>query len=95
MVKGRNILKTTSILLLAAALSGCASNAKQITFSDGTTGHIATCGGPTTTWIACYDTAYSTCASGYEVVEREGFEHDGLIKRNLYFKCRQLFSTPK
>jgi hypothetical protein len=90
-----SIMKAASLLLTAAALAGCASNTKAISFSDGTQGLVATCGGATTTWVACYDTAYSTCPSGYEVVEREGFEHDGLIKRNLYFKCRQLFSTPK
>jgi hypothetical protein len=75
--------------LMVAALAGCASNAKLISFADGSQGHVTSCSGLKTDWQECYAAAASACSSSYEVVEREGFEHDGHVKRSLYFKCRR------
>jgi hypothetical protein len=82
-------LNPVLVSLMVVALAGCASNAKPISFADGSQGHVTSCSGLKSDWQECYAAAASACSSGYEVVEKEGFEHDGHIKRSLYFKCRR------
>ncbi len=83
------LLNSVVGLLMVASLAGCASNAREIRFADGSQGMVTSCSGLKSDWQECYVAAASSCSSSYEVIEKEGFEHDGQVKRSLYFKCRR------
>ncbi len=72
----------------AVVLTGCAT-VKPAMLSDGSSGFVATCGGTAVTWSTCYEQASKTCQSGFEINNKEQFVHDGFVKRNLYFTCKQ------
>ena len=60
------------ILLIAAALSACAS-ARQTYTADGKMGHSLNCSGTARNWGMCYEKAGELCGSkGYVVLEKSG-----------------------
>jgi len=82
-------MKLIGILFISIVVGGCVTQgSKPITLADGSKGQLATCGGTGNTWALCYETASKACPSGFDVAEKEHFEHEGFVKRNLYFKCK-------
>lgn len=82
-------MKLISILAISIAVSGCVTQgSKPITLADGTKGQLATCGGTRNTWALCYEAATKICPAGFDIAEKEQFEHEGFVKRNLFFKCK-------
>lgn len=80
--------KTIAVCIsTVVALAGCAT-VKPATLSDGSSGFVATCGGTAGTWSTCYEQAAKSCQSGFEIIDREQFVHEGFVKRNLYFACK-------
>ena len=73
---------------ITVALAGCAT-VKPATLSDGSSGFVAKCGGTAGTWSTCYELATNSCQFGFEIIDREQFVHEGFVKRNLYFACKQ------
>ena len=82
-------MKLISILIISIAVGGCTSQgSKPITLGDGTKGQLVTCHGTGNTWARCYEVASKICPTGFDISEKEQYEHEGYVKRNLYFKCK-------
>ena len=82
------ILKFTAFCC-SFLIFGCAAPVKEATLINGSKGFTASCGGTARSWAVCYESANETCATGFDVVDREQFVHDGFVKRTLYFSCKK------
>jgi hypothetical protein len=80
--------KKLSYLSLVLLLTACGTTVKPAMMENGQQGFLATCGGTAITWSKCYEAAATACATGFNIVDREQFAHDGFVKRNLYFTCK-------
>lgn len=82
-------MKRISSIAFIVAISGCAAQGpKPVTLQDGTQGFLATCGGTARSWADCYESASKACPNGFNISEKEHYEHEGYIKRKLFYKCK-------
>lgn len=76
------------LMMTVALLTGCAQlmhGQQQPVVARGQGTYFTTCGGTVEEWGSCFSKAKSTCANGYEILEKvEG----SMGKREMTFMCK-------